>query len=253
MENHSEQESSSFKEKSRQEKRSQLFDDGLQTISNGIGYLLHGESEEKEKPKSKLYYPLNIEQHHLLLIMVCILAVVLYFALRKETPTEVKNKERVDMEVEQPQMSIDDPSTWTVTEPIPVNVNNLPKKLITQINILYPDAKPTSFRWFRTVKGWNALDDVDKAKVKFSLEGYWLETEERDFPIEKIPEYLKARLKMSYPDYTLVSCERETISSGHYYELVLKRNRPDKINEEFVVYLNEKASNYANLYEGSSY
>jgi hypothetical protein len=230
------------------------LNEGLQTASNAVDYLLHGSNEEdEEREKKKVFHSLAIEQHHILLVMFCLLAFVIFWAYKNSIPDIPKQIIQVEKSVEQPAVSSDNPSTWIVTQPIQVNPSNVPSKLLKQVNILYPDINSNDFRWFRTQKGWNVFYDVQKAKMKFTIEGYWLETEEREFPIEKIPEYLLARIKMSYSDYTLLSCEREIITSGNYYELTLKRNRPDNINEEFTVYLNEKANNYANLYEGSSY
>jgi Putative beta-lactamase-inhibitor-like, PepSY-like len=242
--------SKDYKDISKEEALSNRLNDGLQSVSNGVDYLLHGDSEE-EKPK--IFHPLQVEQHHLLLVLFCIIAILLLYVYKSNTKPDEKSTHEESISVVQPPTSPDDPATWSVAAATPVNVKNIPTKLIVQMNSLYPDVNPASFRWLRTPKGWNAFYDIEKAKVKFSLEGYWLETEEKDFPIEKIPEYLNKRIKMSYPDYTLTRCERETISSGNYYELMLKRNRPDNINEEFEVYLSEKASNYANLYEGDDY
>lgn len=225
-----------------------------------VDYLLHGEPERHERSKTKKtqsFHALQIEQHHILLVLACILVFTIYWGFKEQlSPFKQLDKFSLKNEqptVEQPPVTRDSPASWSVEVPTPVNVANMPSKLTHQISLLYPEAKSTSFRWYRTPKGWSAYYDVEKAKIKFSTEGYWLETEERDFPIKDIPEYLQARVKMAYTSYTLVKAERETISSGKYYELTLKKNRPDNINEEFTVYLNEKANNFANLYEGNDY
>jgi hypothetical protein len=225
-----------------------------QSLANGVNYLLHGKKEGINKENDRIIHPLEVKQHHILLVMLCILGLTL-FEIFSDSIFPVKKVEAVKEKavVAQPPRSSSNPLTWEVEVPTAVNVSDLPPKLITQISALYPGVEPNSYRWFRTPKGWCAYYDDKKAKVKFSTEGYWLETEERNFPIDQIPEYLLARIKMAYTSYTLISCELETLPSGKYYELTLKRNRPDKVNEEFNVYLSEKADNYANLYEGEGY
>jgi hypothetical protein len=225
-----------------------------QSLANGVNYLLHGKKEDAHQETERTIHPLEVKQHHILLVMLCILGMTM-FGIFKDSIFPSKNIEVVKEKtlVVQPPRSSSSPLTWEVEIPTAVNVSDLPPKLITQMSALYPEVEPNSYRWFRTPKGWSAYYDDKKAKVKFSTEGYWLETEERNFPINQIPEYLLARIKMAYTDYTLISCELETLPSGKYYELTLKRNRPDKVNEEFNVYLSEKANNYANLYEGDGY
>ena len=236
------------------------INNGLESVSEGFNYLLHGEKEEASPPKPpKRIHALEIQQHHILLVLMILCFFIIYWAL-KDYLNPIKNA-HINLPtttetpaVTQPPISTSgSPVTWAVEVPTAVNVADLPPKLIDQMAALYPGISPTTYRWFRTPKGWSTYYDAQKAKVKFSTEGYWLETEERDFPLKDIPEYLQARIRMAYTSYTLIKCERETSSSGKYYELTLKKNRPDNINEEFVVYLSEKAYNYANLYEGAEY
>lgn len=245
-----------YKTPSKRRPQLETNNDIFNPISKGLNYILHGENNEETSHK-RGFHALQIEQHHILLVLICICCFVIYWGFKGDFNLFKKAEKELLKEpttvVAQPPVSQNDPLTWKVETSTPVNSQQIPTKLVQQMAALYPEVTPSTFRWFRTPKGWNAFYDAEKAKVKFSTEGYWLETEEKNFPLKDIPEYLLARVKMAYTSYTLVSCERETISSGHYYELTLRKNRPDNVNEEFVVYLDEKANNYANLYEGSEY
>ncbi len=53
-----------------------------QSLANGVNYLLHGKKEDVHQETDRIIHPLEVQQHHILLVMLCILGITILLFLK---------------------------------------------------------------------------------------------------------------------------------------------------------------------------
>ncbi len=53
-----------------------------QSLANGVNYLLHGKKEYVHQETDRIIHPLEVQQHHILLVMFCILGLTTFWIFK---------------------------------------------------------------------------------------------------------------------------------------------------------------------------